>query len=270
VIGKISQALVPAAINLYKVRKATDGARELFLSVQRQKDQYQGIWIVCPEGKVLASHHNINDPKTWTDEVLETIDAGLKAFGEVAPREAKPTNPLPFRGLGVQPDGGVQIAVYTRCMHRGKADGPSVIDTLALSAEEWAALAPPAVEAGAEWSVPEAVARKFVRALSPSSDQSTMPLPREAKKAELKGRVESVENRRAKITLTGAWESEHAKEGNKEKIVHANATAEGIAWLEGHAFESLLMVFQGVHHDAPPWDGPRETGAVVEWRRAAR
>jgi hypothetical protein len=45
---------VPAAINLYSVRKATDGSREFFLSVQRQKDQYQGVWIVTPEGKVLV------------------------------------------------------------------------------------------------------------------------------------------------------------------------------------------------------------------------
>lgn len=33
---------MPAAINLYLARKATDGSRELFLSVQCQKDQYQG------------------------------------------------------------------------------------------------------------------------------------------------------------------------------------------------------------------------------------
>ncbi len=62
----VSENFVPTPINLYKVRKATDGARELFLSVQRQKDQYQGIWIVSPDGKVLAGHQNFKDSKTWT------------------------------------------------------------------------------------------------------------------------------------------------------------------------------------------------------------
>jgi hypothetical protein len=41
-----------------------------------------------------------------------------------------------------------------------------------LQAEEWAVLAPAKAEAGATWSVPNAVARKFTRLLSASSDQS--------------------------------------------------------------------------------------------------
>jgi hypothetical protein len=250
------------------VRKATDGSATLFRWIQQQKDQYQGIWIVNDAGSVLAGHHEIKDQKKWPEEVLATIDAGLAAFGELKPRDPQTTTPLPHRGIGILPGGGVQLAFYSRAMHRGRPDGPPVIDTLTLSAEEWAGLTPPKAEAGAEWTVPEAVARKFVRALSPSSDQSTMPKPGDATLSALKGRVGSVESGRAKILLTGEWASEHAKEGNLQKIARATATAEGTVRFDGErkTLESLLMVFSGIYRDAPPWDGPRETGAVVEWK----
>jgi hypothetical protein len=50
VIRQVTSDLVPVAVNLYKVRAAKDASGELFRSIQRQKDQYQGIWIVSPEG----------------------------------------------------------------------------------------------------------------------------------------------------------------------------------------------------------------------------
>ncbi len=49
-IRQVTSDLVPVAVNLYKVRAAKDASGELFRSIQRQKDQYQGIWIVSPEG----------------------------------------------------------------------------------------------------------------------------------------------------------------------------------------------------------------------------
>ena len=77
---------MPVAVNLYKTRNAQDAGGELFRSVQRQKDQYQGIWIVSPDGKVLAGHHEIKSHETWTQEVIATTDAALKIFGSVPPR----------------------------------------------------------------------------------------------------------------------------------------------------------------------------------------
>src|SRR5207249_11167874 len=114
VIHRVTTNFVPVAVNLYKVRKASDSGGELFRSVQRQKDQYQGIWIVSPDGKVLAGHHEVKNQATWTQEVLETIAGAMKSFDSVTPRHAQTVNPLPFRGLGIQADGGANLAIYSR------------------------------------------------------------------------------------------------------------------------------------------------------------
>ncbi len=184
---------MPVAVNLYKVRATKDAGGELFRSIQRQKDQYQGIWIVSPEGKVLAGHHDVKNHKTWTQEVLDTVHSGLKTFGPITPRKAKRTDPLPLRGQGVQSDGSVTLEIYVRQMLGGgresarsgvpasrlwlwdgklRTDGPVVIDRLTLPAKQWSAFAPPKIEPGTEWSVPEEVARQFCRVLIPSSDQA--------------------------------------------------------------------------------------------------
>jgi hypothetical protein len=100
VIQRVTTSFVPVAVNLYKVRQAKDPGGELFRSVQRQKDQYQGIWIVSPAGKVLAGHHEFRSRDTWTQEVLDTANTALKTFGGVLPRHVKSADPLPFRGHG--------------------------------------------------------------------------------------------------------------------------------------------------------------------------
>jgi hypothetical protein len=281
---------MPAAINLYLVRKATDGSRELFLSVQRQKDQYQGVWIISPEGRVLAGRHDYKDFHNGAVELLETIDAGLKPFGAVMPREAKPANPLPYRGLDVQPDGGVSLALYGRQMLGGgrhtipagmevggsawywdgalRPDGPVMIDTLALTAGEWAAFAPQKIEVGATWRVPEGVARKLTRLLSASSDQSAMPRPEDAKVAEIRATIESVEGGVARIGFLGRWEMMHLVEGDAKRPTYGAALAEGTAHydVDRKTMRSLLLVFSGTIRSGRP-DGPlNRTGAVAEWK----
>ena len=205
---------------------------------------------MSPEGKVLAGRHEYKDFKNGAVELIETIDAGLKAFGLVEPRQAKPTDPLPYRGAGDAPDGGVFLALYGRQMLGGgrntlpqgidrshawlwdgalRPDGPIMIDSLSLQAEEWAVLAPAKAEAGATWSVPTAVARKFTRLLSTSSDQSGMPQPEDAKVAELKAAVESIDGGTARIRFTGRWEMMHLVEGDAQRPTYGAATADGVA-----------------------------------------
>jgi hypothetical protein len=89
VIHTVTTNFVPVAVNLYKVRQAKDEGGESFRSIQRQKDQYQGIWIVSPAGKVLAGHHEFKSRETWTQEVLETANAAVKSFGPLPPRQIK-------------------------------------------------------------------------------------------------------------------------------------------------------------------------------------
>lgn len=281
-------------MNLYKVRQAKDASGDLFRSIQRQRDQYQGIWIVSPQGKVIAGHHEFKSRETWTQEVLDTIDAALKAFGPVSPRSVKPTNPLPYRGQGVQPDGSVCLAIYARQMLGGgrqnapagapasrlwlwdgelRPDGPTVIDTLTLGPKEWIVLAPPKIPVGGTWSVPESVARQFCRVLIPSSDQSSMPHPNDAKVSRLTCTIESIENGLAKIRLEGSWDALHLQEGDAKRPIRGVATAEGIAVynMQGEAMQSVLLVFSGTY-GRPNDEAVCAAGAVVEWQqgRSAR
>ena len=288
-IRRVATSFVPVAVNLYKTRQAKDPGGELFRSVQRQKDQYQGIWVISPAGKVLAGHHEIKSHETWTQEVLETADAALKTFGPVSPRQVNATNPLPSRGHGVQPDGSVCLAIHARQMLGGgrqavpagvpdsrlwlwdgtlRRDGPTVIDSLTLDAEQWSAVSPPKTEPGTTWSVPDSVARQFCRVLVPSSDQSAMPRPADAKLARLTATVESVEGERVRIRLTGAWDAVHLIEGDATRPIRGTATADGFAVydLSRKSLQSLLLVFSGTY-GRPNDDSVCATGAVAEWQR---
>ena len=41
---------MPVALNLYKVRQDKSEAGDFFRSVQKQKPNYQGLWVVSPSG----------------------------------------------------------------------------------------------------------------------------------------------------------------------------------------------------------------------------
>src|SRR5205823_3669921 len=86
-----------------------DAAGDFFRAAQKQRPaQYQGLYLVSPDGKVLASHQNFKSHKTWPEELLDDLRPGLKAFGAVRPREVRRDDPTPRRGSGVRPDGRVK------------------------------------------------------------------------------------------------------------------------------------------------------------------
>jgi hypothetical protein len=282
---------VPVAVNLYTLRSAQNAGGELFRSIQRQKDQYQGIWIFSPRGKVLAAHHDVKSHDSWTQEVLQTIDAALQAFGRVKPRAVKAADPLPHRGAGVLADGRVCLAIYVRHVLGGgrdkapaavnrdslwtwdgalRPDGPPVIDSLTLTDKEWAGFVPPTPTVGTEWRIAQATARKFARAVSASSDQSLMPRPQDAKTAELLARVESVSADHVLVRLAGKWETAHQYEG---KTSFGWASAEGVAQYDTgrKTLRSLTLVLSRAFRSPPPYDtADRPTAAVVEWRLEPR
>ncbi len=254
---------VPGASNVWQVGNDPGTAGELLRSVRKQVDQYQGFWIVSPEGKVLAA-------PLWKEQakavpaILLAIDEAVKASGPLKPRDVKASSPLPYRGIGVQSDGSVTLAVCGRLLHRGQLDGPIMLDSVRLGAEEWAQFAPSHRNGGAqEWTVPEDVARKLIGALAP------MPMgldfrPEGTRKAELKAKLVSVERGKARIVLTGAWEAQ----GNREGVAYTgSAKSEGFAFydVEKASLQSLFLVFTGIYGEGP---GARETGAVVEWQRS--
>ena len=267
---------MPVAVNLIKIRTAPD-TRDFFRSVQQQKDSYQGIWIVSPDGKALAREHDFDRRLTGAEfhkaflrATLDMLDEGLKAYGPVQPRQVKPVEQLPNRGVGVKPDGSVDLAIYRRALHLGKSDGPALRDTLALKKEEWAALSLPKPVAGTEWVIPEAIARKMVRPFCLNTLGGDMPGPEDAKVAQLTAKVEEVEDGRARIRLTGTFE---AVKLFKEKNLsfRSTATAAGIAEFDvkERALSSFLLVFQGSYQQGaqPATQKGRPFGAVAEWQR---
>src|SRR5205823_6375800 len=126
VIRRVSRDFVPVALPLYEIRKANGEAGRFYRLVQKQRpEQYQGIYIVSPKGKVLANQSREPEKgKNWTGDLLERMDRGLEVFGPPSPpgaqpRRVSPTDPLPYRGVGVHPDGSVSAAVYCRYMFFG-------------------------------------------------------------------------------------------------------------------------------------------------------
>lgn len=270
VIRLIARHCVPVALNLYEIRKATGAAGDFFRNVQKQRPgQYQGLYLVSPDGKVLASHQQFKSHKTWPQEALADLEPGLKAFGDITPRQVQVADPLPERGLGFRKDGGVCLGVFLRFIHKNarleELPNPT-LDSLVLTAAEWKALWPEKTEAGHSWTLPEAVARKFSRILGPG-DENTMPRPNEVKSARFAGKVQSIDNGIAQLTFEGDIAGAHNTQSNRG-LCHGEAKLTGLARydVKTRQPQSLILVFDGVFRNVVPYDQPAKYGGVVEWR----
>src|SRR5258708_23033141 len=103
VVEKINQNFVPIAVNLYQIRDAKTEAGDFFRSVRKQKNQYQGLWIVGTDGKVLAGHQEHSEERSkWSAEVLATIDAALAKTGPLTARNPEPKDVLPYSANQIQ------------------------------------------------------------------------------------------------------------------------------------------------------------------------
>ena len=75
------------AVNRNKIRTDPD-TRDWFRSVGKQKDQYQGIWIVSPADKVLGGGDYRYDDLRG---VLESLDAASERLRNFVEKAAKAT-----------------------------------------------------------------------------------------------------------------------------------------------------------------------------------
>ncbi len=263
--------MVPFALNTNRVPE--DDGGKFFKAVLRKQDWPQGLWVVSPEGKILAFHYYRGKPgekpaegqARWVTETRAAIEDGLKAFGPVKPRDPKKTDPLKNRGVGNLSDGGVRLAVYAHGMFKGKKDGEPVVDSALLSAGEWSAFAPPALSAGMTWTLPAAAVSKLVPVLSPMTDAIFTPQPKDATHAELMAKVESVSDGRALVRFTGQLETQHNRDGDPKFPIRASATIEGFAWYgaRGHAPRTLLLLTKGEYCRSAT---PQATAGVIDWR----
>jgi hypothetical protein len=263
--------MVPFALNTNRV--PDDEGGKFFKAILRKQDWPQGLWIVSPEGKILAFHYFRGKPgetpaagqERWVKETRVAIEDGLKAFGETQLRMAKPTNPLKNRGVGTLPGGGVRLAVYAHGMRKGQKDGEPVVDSALLTPGEWASFTRGEIAPGKSWTVaPEAVG-KLVPVLSPMTDAIFTPQPKNATKAELTASVERIADGKALIRLNGQLESQHNRDGDPKFPIHASAAIEGLAVADvaSKELQSLLLVTHGEYRRST---APQATAGVIDWR----
>lgn len=264
-IRSISTSFVPVAVNLYKIRTDKGPGGELFRSLARQMDQYQGFWVSSPDGKALGKYHDWNgDPSVPIGKrVSLMLDAALQAFGPVKPRDVKPVDHLPYRGKGVQPDGSVKVALYGRLLHQGRSDGPMMLDSVTYTAAEWASFSPATTP---EWTLPGNVARALARSLLSPGDSAGVFRMEDFSQAELHATVASTDGGVARIVFSGKWRAAGFYGGEKGHPYGASATAEGTALydVEKKSMRSLFMLLDGKVWGKSE-DQPRSTGGVVEW-----
>src|SRR5258708_10582417 len=190
VVEKINQNFVPIAVNLYQIRDAKTEAGDFFRSVRKQKNQYQGLWIVGTDGKVLAGHQEHSEERSkWSAEVLATIDAALAEAGPLTARKPEPKGVLPYWGKKVQKDGSVTLAISVRYFFQGKGISNGAIDAVTLTAKEWQEFAPPEPTKGQTWHLPTKIGAEFRRCLSTVSDQSFLPKADEVTAVDFTGTV---------------------------------------------------------------------------------
>src|SRR5262249_46569234 len=151
VVDLVSRYFVPAAVNLYEVREKSHPANEFFAKLQKQKDQYQGIWIAAPDGQLLgAFSESENKNFDWTVRLLATLTTSLDRFGPVRPIAARSVDLHPDRGVGIQKDGSTTLAAASRrLLLNGKQLTYPQIDRVKLTEKQFAGLRPAEVKAGA-------------------------------------------------------------------------------------------------------------------------
>jgi hypothetical protein len=272
-VHRVAETCIPVALNANRIPKTAGGA--FFKAILDKKGWPQGIWIVAPDGRILAFHYFKTQPgespragqERWTRETLEALETGIKAFGPLPPRNPKQCNAFNSRGVGCADDGSVRVALYCRQLRGTKFEGEPVVDSVVLSPAEWAAFTPPKAETGTGWSIRPEVAKRFVPVLSPITDSIYSPRPGDAKEARLTAEVEAVTGGVARVRLTGHWETLHNRDGDPKLPLRMTADAEGVALydVDRKAMKALLLVLKGTFRNVPPWDKPQPTAGVIEW-----
>ena len=229
---------------------------------------------------MLAFHYHKPKPgesaadaqKRWLDETRQMIRDAVKDAGRSRRGGEGEANPLAGRGIGTDPDGGSRPAASVVGWLNGRRDGPPVVDSIHISAEEWAAFAPPKdkMTEGQEWTVPEAVARKFAPALGPMTDPIFTPKPGDVTTAKVTAKVERVADGVAVVRFSGEWASAHDRDGDPKYPIRTAATGEAVAVFDIKTGKPTAPVWllKGSFRNSPPADRPRATAAVIEWTAA--
>jgi hypothetical protein len=275
VVKAIARQCVPVALNRELISKEKSASGDLYRAIQKQRPkQYQGIYVVDPDGNVLSNHgHTPEDRSRWTKEVRDQIDAGVRAYGGVTRRPTAKFTALNDRGEGKRADGSIVLAVTVRHLLQGldrRGIGVPSHDSIALTAEQRAPLGRAEAEAGQMWKVPATTVQRLHKVLSPDSDPNTLPRADEVTFARLLCKVERVSKGVAYLRYTGRIAGTHVWEfpphKGKESHAEVNFTGVGTCDAETGELRSIILVGAGAYRSVPPYDQVSKYGAVVEWK----
>ena len=263
------------AINREMISKEKSAVGDLYRSIQKQRpEQYQGIYVIDAEGKVLANQAKPpKDESLWASDLRERINAGVKAYGGVTRRPASKFAALQDRGGGKRADGGAILAVYARVMHLGldrRGFGDPTYDSVTLTATQLSHFAIRDPKVGDTWKVPAATVQSLHKVLSPNSDPNTLARADEVTFAKLEGTVERLGKNVAYLSFKGRITGDHVWEfpPNKGKTIHGDVQLVGVGAcdLKTGELRSVTLIGDGVHRNFPPYDNTVRFGAVVEWK----
>jgi hypothetical protein len=275
VIRSISRYCVPVAVPLYTIRDEKSPSGDFFRAVQKQRpEQYQGIYIVSPEGKVLAWQARAPEKReTWTSALVDVIETGVGAYGPVTVRKAEPVKLLPDRGVGRRKDGSIVLAVYGRTLSLGldrRGFGGVTFDSAVLSDKERQKLEFPGLKEGDDFQVDTSAVRKLHRVLSPASDCNTLARADEVEHASLSGKVDGILSDVVYLSFQGRIRGLHTWPfpPHKGKKIYAEVMLAGVGSCERKTGKllSLLLLGDGRYRNFPPYDHVEKYGVVVEWR----
>ena len=263
------------AVNRELISTEKSSVGDLYRDIQKQRpNQYQGIYVIDPKGKVLANQAEPpKDEKLWAKDLRDRIDSGVKAYGEVTQRRATKFTALDDRGKGTRADGSAVLAVTIRYMHLGLdkrgIDGLT-LDSVVLTSEHLSAFGVAKAKTGMTWKVPTTDAQHLHKVLSPNSDPNTLARADEVTVAKLEGKVERVSRGIAYLRFTGRISGTHVWifPPNKGKEIHGDAKLDGVGTCDAVTgkLRSIILVGMGEYRHHPPYDNVVKYGAVVEWK----
>jgi hypothetical protein len=266
VVRLVAAHFVPVALNTDRLPDTAAG--NFFRKLMSRWPQ--GLWVVTPAGETLAFHYHKQQPgdnyarnqQRWADDTVAMLKEAVAKLGDVPPRRVPASDPFPDRGVGLSAEGGVRLAVSVIGLRNGNQEGPPAVDSVRLTAAEWAAFAPPAGQS--EWTIPVDAGKRFAPALSPLTDSIFVPRPADVTAATISARVAREGEGAWVIRYRGKWESKHNRDGNPKFPIRAMASGEGVGVYDPAAkrLRSLVWVLTGTYRNGSQ---ATPTASVIEW-----
>jgi len=266
----VSENFVPVAVDKQKLIHAQD-ARERFAEERKLIELFTrgrtgnlAVHLINADGEPLTDKEIFRMQSAA--DVLATLKNAVAKFGPVTRRNVKPQWQSPDKGVGVRPDGSVRLTLYVRHTDRNDHTARPVFDSIILTKEQWRDLAPPDRSKIGSYEVPASTVRQFARALSASSDLSTLHRPEDLSVARLTGTVSKAgPSGETQVVLRGELVGSR-KYVNGPEPLPGRTSFDGLLTLGRNGQPTrLLMVGDGTFK--MPWDRQdRPTGSLVEWK----